>query len=43
MTWVAIWLSGLTLLYLINFIAGLFQGRRIRELRACIEELEKGD
>lgn len=40
MTWVAIWLSGLTLLYFINFIAGLYQGRRIRELERRLAEME---
>lgn len=42
MAWVAIWLSGLTLLYLLNFIAGLYQGRRIRELEGRLKEMEEG-
>jgi hypothetical protein len=42
MTWVAIWLSGLTLLYLVNFVAGLYQGRRIRELERRLKEIEEG-
>ena len=41
MAWVAIWLSGLTLLYLVNFIAGLYQGRRIRELERRLGEIEE--
>lgn len=41
MAWVAIWLSGLTLLYLFNLFAGLYQGRRIRELERRIGELEE--
>jgi len=40
MAWVAIWLSGLTLLYLVNFIAGLYQGRRIKELERRLGDTE---
>lgn len=36
----AIWLSVLTILYLIQFIAGLIQGARIRHLQARIKQLE---
>jgi hypothetical protein len=39
MTWIAIWLAGLTLLYLVNFIAGLYQGRRISELERRLGEM----
>jgi len=43
MTWIAIWLAGLTLLYLVNFIAGLYQGHRIRELERRMEGIEGGN
>ena len=35
-----IWLSFLTLLYLVHLIAGLIQGGRIRQLQARVKNLE---
>ncbi len=40
MKWVAIWLSFLTLLYVINLIGDFLQARRIRALEERIKKLE---
>ena len=40
MKWVAIWLSFLTLLYLINLVGDFIQGRRVRALEERIKKLE---
>ena len=40
MRWVAIWLSFLTLLYLINLIGDFVQARRVRALEDRIKKLE---
>ena len=37
---VAIWLSVLTVLYLVNLVGDLLSARRIRELEAKVRELE---
>jgi hypothetical protein len=40
MRWVAIWLSFLTLLYVINLIGDFVQARRVRALEERIKKLE---
>lgn len=40
MKWVAIWLSFLTLLYVINLVGDFLQARRIRALEERIKKLE---
>jgi hypothetical protein len=40
MKWVAIWLSFLTLLYLINLVGDFIQARRVRALEERIKKLE---
>ena len=37
----AIWLSVLTILYIIHLIAGIIQGARIRHLQARVKRLEE--
>jgi hypothetical protein len=40
MKWAAIWLSFLTLLYVINLIGDFVQARRVRALEERIKKLE---
>jgi hypothetical protein len=40
MKWAAIWLSFLTLLYLINLAGDFIQARRVRALEGRIKKLE---
>jgi hypothetical protein len=40
MKWVAIWLSFLTLLYVINLVGDFIQARRVRALEERIKKLE---
>ncbi len=40
MKWAAIWLSFLTLLYVINLIGDFLQARRVRALEERIKKLE---
>jgi len=44
MKWAAIWLSFLTLLYLINLVGDFLQARRVRALEERVKQLEaKGE
>jgi hypothetical protein len=43
MKWAAIWLSVLTILYLVNLVGDLWQARRLRALEKRVRELSKGD
>jgi hypothetical protein len=40
MKWVAIWLSFLTLLYVINLVGDFIQARRVRALEERVKKLE---
>ncbi|HUU57282.1 MAG TPA: hypothetical protein VMW93_08065 [bacterium] len=40
MKWAAIWLSFLTLLYVINLVGDFIQARRVRALEERIKKLE---
>ena len=40
MKWAAIWLSFLTLLYVINLVGDFIQARRVRALEQRIKKLE---
>lgn len=40
MKWAAIWLSFLTLLYVVNLIGDFIQARRVRALEERIKKLE---
>jgi hypothetical protein len=42
MRWAAIWLSFLTLLYVINLVGDFLQARRVRALEERIKKLEGG-
>jgi hypothetical protein len=42
MRWAAIWLSFLTLLYVINLVGDFLQARRVRALEERIRKLEEG-
>jgi hypothetical protein len=41
MRWVAIWLSFLTLLYVVNLVGDFVQARRLRALEERIKKLEE--
>ncbi len=41
MRWAAIWLSFLTLLYVVNLVGDFIQARRVRALEERIKKLEQ--
>jgi len=42
MKWAAIWLTVLTILYVVHLVADLVQGARVRRLEARLAALEGG-